>query len=96
MPWHAGSLTLQPAFTKDFGRGCSAAARAAAAAVRLDGPWMRAFTLYNLHTTFGFDSKVEQELQPGITISKAVSTMLCTPAFECVLKGVVAKHCCIT
>ena len=40
---------------------------------RLDGPWMRAFSLYNLHTAFGFDSKVEQQLQPGITISKAVS-----------------------
>ena len=39
---------------------------------RLDGPWMRAFSLYTLHSTFGFDSKVEQQLQPGITISKPV------------------------
>jgi hypothetical protein len=34
---------------------------------------MRAFSPYTLHTAFGFDSKVEQELQPGITISKPVS-----------------------
>jgi hypothetical protein len=33
---------------------------------------MRAFSLYNLHTAFGFDSKVEEQLQPGITISKPV------------------------
>jgi hypothetical protein len=39
-------------------------------AYRLDGPWMRAFSLYNLHTAFGIDSKVEEQLQPGITISK--------------------------
>jgi len=38
---------------------------------------MRAFSLYTLHTSFGFDSKVEQELQPGITISKPVG-----PGFE--------------
>jgi hypothetical protein len=31
---------------------------------------MRAFSLYNLHTAFGIDSKVEEQLQPGISISK--------------------------
>jgi hypothetical protein len=33
---------------------------------------MRAFTPYHVHNAFGIESKVEEQLQPGITISKPV------------------------
>lgn len=36
---------------------------------------MRGFTAYHVHTAFGIESKVEEELQPGITISKPVSAV---------------------
>ena len=66
--------SLSAAFDK-----CSNLARlftvlTAAAAARLDGAWMRGFSPYHVHTAFGIESKVEEELQPGITISKPVST----------------------
>eukprot|EP00878_Enallax_costatus_P041558 GHUV01048367.1.p1 GENE.GHUV01048367.1~~GHUV01048367.1.p1 ORF type:complete len:167 (+),score=38.02 GHUV01048367.1:131-631(+) len=47
----------------------------ALSAARLDGAWMRGFSPYHVHTAFEIESKVEEELQPGITISKAVSTL---------------------
>jgi hypothetical protein len=33
---------------------------------------MAAFTPYHVHNAFGIESKVEEQLQPGITISKPV------------------------
>lgn len=33
---------------------------------------MRAFSSYHVHNAFGIESKVEEQLQPGITISKPV------------------------
>jgi hypothetical protein len=36
---------------------------------------MRAFTPYHVHNAFGIESKVEEQLQPGITISKPVRVL---------------------
>jgi hypothetical protein len=40
---------------------------------RLDTKWMEGFSGYHVHNAFGVEANVDQELQPGIMISKPVS-----------------------
>jgi hypothetical protein len=44
-----------------------------AGSCRLDAAWMTAFSAYHVHNTFGIEAKVEEQLQPGISISRPVS-----------------------
>jgi hypothetical protein len=68
--------------------GCSTPPGAHLTGSRLDATWMKGFGGYHIHNLFGIEAKVDQELQPGITISKNVSHGGC-----CVRLAGVDSHC---
>lgn len=61
-------------------------------APRIDHHWMKAFSNYGVHNAFGVEAMEEQEVMPGVIMSKPVGGWGCVPC--CIAVWLYAVSCC--